>query len=112
MGFNNQKLMKDGTSVPIQFIGNRILTGSVIIDATGVEELLLPANQESVTISLKAATGNANNIFVGTTGNVLYPLLAEEEKVMLHDNSQKAVYVKGTKDEIVYYLVEHLEDIA
>ena len=111
MGANTQKLMKDGTMVPIQFIGNRVLTGSVTIEATGVEELLLPENKSSTSVSIKAASGNSNNIFIGVTENVLYPLLAEEEKVMLHDNSQEALYVKGTKDEIVYFFVEYLEDI-
>ena len=77
MGKNNQTLMKDNNLVPMQFIGNRILTGSVDIAETGVQELLLP----------------------------------EEEKVMLHDNSQKAVYVKGTAGETVYYLVEYIAAI-
>ena len=111
MGKNNQTLMKDNNLVPMQFIGNRILTGSVDIAETGVQELLLPEDTESVSISVKAASGNANNIFIGVEDNVLYPLLPEEEKVMLHDNSQKAVYVKGTAGETVYYLVEYIAAI-
>ena len=103
MSKNDQTLMKDENLVPIQFIGNKILTGSVEIADTDTQELLLPANTKSMSVSIKAAAGNANNIFIGTAGNVLYPLLPEEEKVMLHDNGITPLYVKGTAGETVLW---------